>query len=164
MDVRPCRPEDRPALTEFLRGHNADVVARAGELVDAVGQLAFLAWSEGHVVGAATFLVTGSDAELLTLHTARRVDGIGSALLSVVRDAVRSAGCARLHVVTTNDNLDALRFYQRRGFRMARLRPGAVDRSRLLLKPGIPEVGEHGIPLRDELELVASLSLERTES
>jgi len=47
----------------------------------------------------------------------------------------------------------ALRFYQRRGFRLAALHQGAVDDSRARLKPEIPEVGAHGIPLRDELEL-----------
>jgi hypothetical protein len=60
--------------------------------------------------------------------------------------------------VTTNDNVDALRFYQRRGFRLARVRPGAVDESRRVLKPEIPTVGAYGIPLRDELELEMGLS------
>ena len=56
-------------------------------------------------------------------------------------------------VVTTNDNIEALRFYQRRGFRLTLIRPGAVDRSRAELKPEIPESGAFDIPLRDELEL-----------
>jgi ribosomal protein S18 acetylase RimI-like enzyme len=56
-------------------------------------------------------------------------------------------------LTTTNDNVDALRFYQRRGFRLAALRPGAVDEARRI-KPEIPQVGEHGIPLHDELDLV----------
>jgi hypothetical protein len=53
----------------------------------------------------------------------------------------------------SNDNVDALRFYQRRGFRLAALHQGAVDDSRARLKPEIPEIGEHRIPLRNELEL-----------
>ena len=52
----------------------------------------------------------------------------------------------------TNDNVDALRFYQRRGFRLAELRPGAVDRSRQE-KPQIPRTGDYGIPLHDEIDL-----------
>jgi len=52
----------------------------------------------------------------------------------------------------TNDNVNALRFYQRRGFRLAELRPGAVDQSRRR-KPEIPRVGDYGIPLRDEIDL-----------
>jgi ribosomal protein S18 acetylase RimI-like enzyme len=158
MDVRPCRPEDRSRLTAFLEERNADRVARAGEIVDALDQPALLAWSDGELVGAATYIVEGQDAELLTLHAAELFNGVGSTLLTAVRDAARSAGCAQLRVVTTNDNVDALRFYQRRGFRLASLRPGAVDRSRAALKPTIPETGEHGIRLSDELELVSSTS------
>lgn len=158
MDVRPCRPEDRTRLTAFLEERNAARVARAGELVDALDQSALLAWSDGELVGAATYIVDGQDAELLTLHAAELFSGVGSALLTAVRDAARSAGCTRLRVVTTNDNVDALRFYQRRGFRLVHLRPGAVDRSRALLKPTIPETGDHGISLSDELELVSPTS------
>ena len=60
-------------------------------------------------------------------------------------------------LVTTNDNLDALRVYQRRGFRLAELRAGAVDAARAL-KPSIPVTGRYGIPLRDELILVRPLA------
>ena len=63
------------------------------------------------------------------------------------------AGCDRLRVVTTDDNVDALRFYQRRGFRLAELRPGAVAEARQSLKPEIPLTGAYGIELRDEIEL-----------
>jgi hypothetical protein len=56
-------------------------------------------------------------------------------------------------VVTTNDNLGALRFYQRRGFVLAALRPGAITEARRTLKPEISEIGADGIPIRDELEL-----------
>src|SRR5918912_524252 len=75
--------------------------------------------------------------------------GIGSALVQAVADIAQAAGCRRCWVVTTNDNVDALRFYQRRGFRLTAIRCGAVDEARRLLKPAIPRVGEHGIPLRD---------------
>jgi acetolactate synthase regulatory subunit len=53
--------------------------------------------------------------------------------------------------------VDALRFYQRRGFRLAALHAGAVDDSRARLKPEIPVTGDHGIALRDELELEVEL-------
>jgi hypothetical protein len=65
---------------------------------------------------------------------------------------------AAVWVVTTNDNVEGLRSYQRRGFRLALLRPGAVDRSRELLKPEIPTSGAYGIPLRDKLELEMGLA------
>ena len=57
-----------------------------------------------------------------------------------------------LRVTTTNDNLNALRFYQRRGFRITAVRPGAVDEARRT-KPSISTSGEDGIPIHDEIEL-----------
>jgi ribosomal protein S18 acetylase RimI-like enzyme len=81
----------------------------------------------------------------------------GTALIGEVKRVATRAGCTRLWVVTTNDNIDALRFYQRRDFRLAALRRGAVDDSRARLKPEIAEIGYHRIPLRDELELELEL-------
>jgi len=103
--------------------------------------------------GLVTYIERGGECEILTLHAVRRWAGAGSALIAAIRDLAASRGCRRLWVVTTNDNVDALRFYQRRGFRLAALRPGAVDESRRSLKPEIPDAGAYGIPLRDELEL-----------
>jgi GNAT superfamily N-acetyltransferase len=153
VDVVPSRDEDRPALEAFLRRHHAVRVARRGELVDPLLHPAFLAWSGDELVGVATYVVTDDECELLTLHADSRWSGIGSALMAAVTDAAVGAGCTRLWLVTTNDNVDALRFYQRRGFRLAHLRRGAVDEARRTLKPEIPTVGDHGIDLRDELEL-----------
>ena len=62
-------------------------------------------------------MIDGHACELLTLHAATRLIGIGSALVTAVQDIARGAGCTRLWVVTTNDNIEALRFYQRRGGR-----------------------------------------------
>jgi N-acetylglutamate synthase-like GNAT family acetyltransferase len=158
VDVVPARAEDRPALEAFLRDHHSLRVARRGELVDVSAHPAFLAWSGDALVGVATYVLGADDCELLTLHAASRFGGVGSALVSAVQEAARGAGRTRLWVVTTNDNVDALRFYQRRGFRLVQLRPGAVDESRRTLKPEISTVGDHGIPLRDELELELDLS------
>ena len=133
-------------------------VARRGELVDSLDHPALLAWSGDDLLGVATYVIRGIECELLTLHAGMRFDGTGSALVAAVQEVARQSGCTRLWVVTTNDNVDALRFYQRRGFRLSHLRAGAVDESRATLKPEIPRTGAHGIPLRDELELEMDLS------
>ena len=90
--------------------------------------------------------------EVLTLHASQRWHGAGTALIEAVEQLAARRGCARLWVITTNDNIDALRFYQRRGFQLAAVHRGAVDDSRRL-KPEIPVTGAYGIPLRDEIEL-----------
>jgi uncharacterized protein YhfF/GNAT superfamily N-acetyltransferase len=151
--VRPAYPADRPAVDAFLAEHNADVVARLGELLDARRHPALIAEVEGELAGVLTWALRGRSMEALTLHAARQWEGAGTALVAAVRRVADASGARRLWLITTNDNVDALRFYQRRGFRPARIHAGAVDRSRATLKPGIPETGDHGIPLRDELEL-----------
>jgi GNAT superfamily N-acetyltransferase len=157
VEVVETRPEHRRTVEAFLRHHNALRVARRSALVATLDHPSVSAWSGDELVGVATYVVDGDCCELLTLHAATRLTGIGSALLAVVAHIARDAGCTRLWVVTTNDNIEALRFYQRRGFRLTLIRPGAVDRSRAELKPEIPESGAFDIPLRDELELEMEL-------
>jgi N-acetylglutamate synthase-like GNAT family acetyltransferase len=157
VKVREATSADRAEVDRFLEEHGTARVARLGELVDATSHPALAAELEGRLAGVLTFVVDGDACEVLTLHAADRFGGAGTALLHAVERRAADARCRRLWLVTTNDNVDALRFYQRRGFRLAELRPGAVDRSRATLKPEIPEVGDHGIPLRDELVLEKEL-------
>lgn len=87
----------------------------------------------------------------VTLDAFPRFRGVGTRLLRSVAEEARKRGCRRLWLITTNDNLDAIRFYQRRGMRIATVHTGALRESRKI-KPAIPEVGMNGIPLRDEIE------------
>ncbi len=151
--VRPADPADRAAVDAFLLEHDADLVARLGELVDARRHPALIAEVRGSLAGVTTWIASDSSLEILTLHAAERWHGAGTALIAASRTVARATGCERLWLITTNDNLEALRFYQRRGLRLVRLHAGAVDRSRTMLKPDIPDMGVHGIPIRDELEL-----------
>jgi ribosomal protein S18 acetylase RimI-like enzyme len=100
-----------------------------------------------------TYVPGDADAEILTLHAARQWGGVGTALVAALEQIAADQGWGRLWVLTTNDNVDALRFYQRRGFRLTRLHAGAVNQARAQPKREIPPEGEYGIPLRDELVL-----------
>jgi GNAT superfamily N-acetyltransferase len=151
--VRPAEPEERDVVSAFLEERGSARVARRGELVDAGVHPALVAEEGGRLAGVLTYVLDGRACEVLTLHAVERWRGAGTALLGEVERIARAASCHRVWLITTNDNVDALRFYQRRGFRVAAVHPGAVDRSRASLKPEIPEVGDHGIPLRDEIEL-----------
>ena len=152
--VRTSEPADRPIVDSFLDEHATTTVARLGELVDAREHPALIAEDDtGVLVGVLTFVVEGDGCEILTLHAAEQWRGAGTALIEEVERIASRAGCRRVWLITTNDNVDGLRFYQRRGFHLVELHAGAVDRSRESLKPGIPETGEYGISIRDELEL-----------
>lgn len=106
-------------------------------------------------VGLATYIAEDEIAELVTLDALRAGAGVGDGC-SMPSAAVRGSGARRLRVMTTNDNLAALRLYQQAGFRLVELRPDAVDGSRTH-KPSIPVTGADGIPIRDELDLVLDL-------
>ncbi|WP_433173551.1 GNAT family N-acetyltransferase [Actinoallomurus sp. CA-150999] len=112
----------------------------------------FVAHLDADRAGVATYRVGGRECELVTLDSVREGVGVGTALVDAVAGAARAAGVGRLWLVTTNDNLRALRFYQRYGFDLVAVHRDAVARSRAL-KPSIPEVGLDGIPIRHELEL-----------
>ena len=153
MLVRPKAKSDEPAVAEFLRHRLSDVVARLGRLERALDHPALLVEESETLAGVLTYVLAADCCEILTLHAAERGRGIGTALVAVVERIAHDHGCRRLWVLTTNDNLDALRFYQRRGFRLAELHPGAIEAARANLKPEIPRCGEHDIPIRDELIL-----------
>jgi ribosomal protein S18 acetylase RimI-like enzyme len=150
--VRAYRESDRAWAEVFMDDEfGGRLQARRGELIDVLALPGFVAERGGRRVGLVTYRVEGRACELAIIAAAERHQGVGTALLDALVEAVH--GCERIWLVTTNDNLDALRFYQRRGFRLAEVRPGAVDRARAELKPQISVVGAYGIPLRDELEL-----------
>ena len=153
MRVRAATAEDRSWVETFLAEHGSERVARRGELLGPSDYPMLIAEADGAPGGLLTYVVTGADCEILTLHATRQWAGVGSALIEAMRAVAVEHGCRRLWVLTTNDNVDALRFYQRRGFRLSALRPGAVDKARHELKPDIPGVGAYGIPIRDEIEL-----------
>jgi ribosomal protein S18 acetylase RimI-like enzyme len=134
----------------------AEVVAVHGSMLRPAELPGFIAERSGRVAGLLTYQVVGDMLEIVTLNAIDRRAGIGTQLIEAAVIAARRYGCRQVRLTTTNDNVDALRFYQRRGFRLAELRPGAVDRSRQI-KPEIPRVGEYGIPLHDEIDLTLQI-------
>ena len=103
-------------------------------------------------LGLLTFVIEEDECEVTSLDSLREGQGIGSRLIDQAIEEARIRGCKRLFLITTNDNLNALGFYQKRGFEMVAIYRGAVNESRKI-KPGIPLVGYNNIPLRDEIEL-----------
>jgi ribosomal protein S18 acetylase RimI-like enzyme len=115
---------------------------------------------EHAIVGLATFEFANAECELVTLDAFHAGKGIGSALLGQVTQEAAKQGCRRLWLITTNDNLNAIRFYQRRGLRLVAVHRGAADEARRI-KPTIPLIGDHGIRVHDELELELQLGWPR---
>ena len=156
-EVRPISETDRPTvewLTTQLWG--APEVVVHDDVFYPAALPGFIAESDGRIAGLVTFDVRPGVLEIVTINALEQFAGIGTMLIEAVRAEAKRHGCPEVTVTTTNDNVAALRFYQRRGFRLAALRSGAVDRSRLR-KPEIPRIGDFGIPLRDEIDLTCAV-------
>jgi ribosomal protein S18 acetylase RimI-like enzyme len=108
--------------------------------------------AEEKIVGLLTYNIDGTDCEIVTLDSWGQSKGVGTELLEAVKQSARQEGCKRLWLITTNDNIHALRFYQKRGFVFAAIHVNAVEGSRKI-KPEIPLSGDNGIPIRDEIKL-----------
>jgi len=102
--------------------------------------------------GVVTFIVKGEECEITSLNSLLKGKGIGIALIDEVLREAKEMKCRRVFLITSNDNLHALGFYQRRGFELVAVHRGAINESRKI-KPTIPLIGENNIPLRDEIEL-----------
>jgi ribosomal protein S18 acetylase RimI-like enzyme len=152
IEVRALAPSDRPWLTETLEHWGGTTMVTRGRVHDLLALPGFVALLDGERVGLATYRLAGDEYEVTSLDSLRAGIGVGTALLAAVAGAARGSGCRRLWLITTNDNTRALRFYQRRDFRLAALHRDAVTEARRL-KPTIPPLGDDGIPIRDEIEL-----------
>jgi len=127
-------------------------VVNRGILYQADTLPGFVALWEERPAGLLTYNIVDNACEIVTLNSRVERKGIGSALIEAVRKQAILRGCSRVWLITTNDNIEALRFYQKQEFELVAVHRNAIEHSRTL-KPSIPLIGNHGIPIRDEIEL-----------
>jgi GNAT superfamily N-acetyltransferase len=152
--VRAIGPIDRPTFRRLLtESWGTTRSAAHGRLIDVSEVDGLVAEVDGAWVGHLAYEVIDGACEVALLESLAQGRGAGTALLSTLADRALEEGWARIWLITTNDNTDALRWYQRRGFVLAALHRDAITRSRQTLKPEIPALGNDDIPIRDELEL-----------
>ena len=125
----------------IIRGKEIDMTAVEGIFV----------LEDEKIIGLITYIVYNNILEITSLDSLCENKGIGTDLLIKVVDIAKRSNCEKIVLITTNDNIKAMRFYQKRGFDMACLYRNALDISRKL-KPEIPLIGENDIPLRHEIE------------
>jgi GNAT superfamily N-acetyltransferase len=149
----PVSDADRVWLRElWVREWGGEIMVSRGRVYRLEEMHSLLAWDGETPVGAATYHLADGECELMSINATVEGKGVGSLLLTAVEEEAWAAGSRRVMLITSNDNLDALRFYQRKGYRLVAVHVGAVDEARRV-KPSIPLVGNYGIPLHDEWEL-----------
>lgn len=156
--VRALVREDREWVAHFLDEHwgTTQMVSRGksyyGHLLP--GFVAERGEGEDKErIGLLTYDLEDDEVQVITINSTEESSGVGSALIEALVAAARENGnIKRVWLITTNDNLPALKFYQKRGFELVAVHRDSIKESRRI-KPQIPITGLDGIPIRDEIEL-----------
>ena len=150
--IRTKTEADHAWCADLLTTHWGSIMlVSRGRLHDAGSLPGLIAESQSKPVGLLTYHIENAQCEVVSLNSVLEKRGIATALLDAVEDEAVHNRCERLWLITTNANIPALKFYQKRGFTIAALHPNAMDKARKL-KPEIPERGWQDIPIRDEIE------------
>ena len=157
ISLRRLTVNDLPRLRQFWVKHwgSEEMVSR-GKVYRPEQLEGFVVEEDNEWIGLLTFFIETNECEVTSFDSLREGWGIGTMLLNKAIEEARERDCRRIFLITTNDNLNALGFYQKRGFELATIYRGAVNESRKI-KPSIPLIGYNSIPLRDEIELELSL-------
>jgi len=155
--VRATQASERNWVESFIKSHwGSEIVVAKGRVTRPAELDGFAALQGEKPIGLLTYRTEGPDCEIVTLDSTVQGKGIGTMLIDAVKQKAKVNGCRRLWLITTNDNLNALGFYQKKGFRLVALYPNALEASRKL-KPEISLKASNGVPIRDELELELEL-------
>ena len=150
--IEPSGHDNKSWVKEFMiQRWGAEFIVAHGEIYYPDKLPGFAAIQEDQKVGVVTYTIVGRDCEIVSLDSKRPSLGIGSALIDAVKAIALQGRCKRIWLTTTNDNLNALRFYQKRGFVLVKIHRNAVEIARK--HKHIPLTSADGIPILDEIEL-----------
>lgn len=157
MDIKAICPHNRQQVNDFIISHwfSTDMVVR-GEIVDMKVLDGFVIYENEIIIGLVTYRIREGECEIMSLDSLKECHGIGTALVNKVIKTAADAKCIKVKLITTNDNINAIRFYQKRGFDMVHLYHNSLETARKL-KPSIPLLGEFNIPLKHEIEFEMKL-------
>ena len=157
MEICPVNPANRQQINEFIKSQwfSTDMVIK-GEVVDLTTVDGFAVFEKEELIGLITYRIMEDECEITSFDSLRENQGIGTSLLNKVKEEAVRKNCKKVKLITTNDNINAIRYYQKRGLDMVHLYPNALDISRQL-KPTIPMTGDFGIPLKHEIEFEITL-------
>ncbi|HDX9609457.1 TPA: GNAT family N-acetyltransferase [Bacillus toyonensis] len=116
----------------------------------------FVVLLNDRIIGIITYEVIRNMCEIVSLDSFEERKGIGTKLVDSVLQVAEEGQCQGVWLITTNDNMNALRFYQKRNFVMTNLYVNAVEEARKIKKE-IPRIGYDGIPILHEIQLECRL-------
>ena len=157
--VREMTDADRPTARElFQRDFGRTKIVAFGEVMDIDQMPALVAIMRDEPSGALAYRLLGDALHIVALATDPmwQRSGVGGYLVAEAELLARRLHLKRIVVSTTNDNLPALYFYQRRGYRLTDLVPDSV-----IKHTRQEQAGFAGVPVRDEIRLQKQIAAGR---
>lgn len=156
--IRKTNEADKEWIRNFLKNSwGSERIVSQNKIYYPAKFPGFLAVKDKKYLGLIIYELKNKNCQILVIEAIAKYKGIGTSLIARVKKEAKRQKCKKLWLNTTNDNVDALRFYQRRGFSIKAIYPDAVTYERKKLKPEIPLIGDHSIPIKDEIELEMKL-------
>ena len=155
--IQPISEKNRQQVMNFFRQHwgSSQMIISSGTY-DCAMLDGYVYVKGATIIGLVTYVLRGESLEVISLDSIQEGKGIGTFLMEEVEQFAKELVIPHIELITTNDNLQALKFYQKRGYRIINVIPNAVVEARKV-KPTIPLIGNEGIPLLDELKLQKKL-------
>lgn len=157
-EIVKLEEKDREEINRILidEWEATDIIIR-GKVIDGTKLDGFIALKDDKIIGLITYMIEFDECEICSLNSFIENKGVGTALINKVKECAKEHNCIRIKLVTTNDNIRGLQFYQKRGFTFSKLLKNSIEEYSRKLKPQIPLYADNGIPIRDEIELETKL-------
>lgn len=152
MSLQPINDKFRISVNKILKDEwNCPPSISKGKIIDTTKLPGFIFLDAENIQGVVTYNISDNECEIVTLNSLAENKGIGTALINAIIKTAKEQKCKRVWLITTNDDINAIRFYQKKGFELVAAHINAMDISRKL-KPSIPLIGMDNIPIKHELE------------
>lgn len=157
LSIRPLEEKDRSWSNGIIEEQWGSIkIVTRGRIHYANELAGYIVEQGGKKAGLITYKIYGRECEIITMNALEKGIGVGTKLLEAVRNKAVESHCRGIWLITTNDNTDAMRFYQKKGLFLVAVHRDSIKQARKL-KPDIPLIGNDGIPVRDEIEMVMPL-------
>jgi len=160
LDITEISGSDKSLVSKFISESWGSVLSVSrSKVYDASTLPGFICKKKNKIIGLLTYNIKDNECEIVTLDSKISNKGLGTKLLNLVIEKAKVNQCERIWLITTNDNTNAIRFYQKRGFEWTGFYKDAMKESRKI-KPEIPELGNDNIPIKHEIEFEYKLKQE----
>ena len=132
MEYMEKTKKDNEAVFEIIKGWGSDILVSKGKIYKAEDLDGILTYENNKIIGLGLYYIKNNACEIVLLETFLQNKGIGTQIIEKIKENAKMKNCKRIWLITSNDNIDAIKFYQRRGFSIANIYKNAMDKSREL--------------------------------